>query len=168
MDLSVVQRSTEENLTDTRPKFSFSVASLLASRGIQLRPPSPPTSLKDEQEEQEEQEEEQDEQYDEQDSDISVDDEQDEQDQQDALERRLSPGGASPPRLAMPTPLPGGRFPIPLPPHLQGLGLPPGWPGLLHTSLSSLNTGLFKSGKKNYCIFYKMIKFMEMFKTINI
>lgn len=152
MDLSVVQRSSEENLTDTRPKFSFSVASLLASRGIQLRPPSPPTSLKDEQEEQDE---EQDEQYDEQDSDISVDDEQDEQ---DALERRLSPGGASPPRLAMPTPLLGGRLPIPLPPHLQGLGLPPGWPGLLPTSLSSLNPGLFKSGKiinfLKKCIFF--------------
>ena len=154
MDLSVVHRSSsDDQLTDTRPKFSFSVASLLASRGIQLQPSSLITSLKDEQEEQDEQ----DEQY--EDSDISVDDDQeecDEQDEQDALERRLeesnsprghSPGGASPPRLAMPTPLLGGRLPIPLPPHLQGLGLPPGWPGFLPTSLSSLNPGLFKTGK---------------------
>ena len=157
MDLSVVHKRSEvpdpqDTLTD-RPKFSFSVASLLASRGIRLpttpSPPSSPPPLDEEEE-----------------SDISVEDD-------DPLQTRLeegddasprgyaprSPGsyppreespegrGASPPRLAMPTPLLGGRFP--LPPGLQGLqglGLPPGWPGLMPNPLSSLNSALFKSG----------------------
>ena len=145
-----------------RPKFSFSVASLLASRGIQLAArgrasPSPPSSPNlSHQEDLEDDEEE---------SDISVDDDQDplqsrlrEADEAyrghsprgqspagSSSPRGASPGGASPPRLVMPTPLLGGR--LPFPPHLQGLGLPPGWPGILPPALSGLNPALFKSGK---------------------
>ena len=51
------------------------------------------------------------------------------------------------PRLAMPTPLAGGRLTLPgLLGQLPGQVPPPGWPGTLPPALAGLNPALFKSG----------------------
>lgn len=48
------------------------------------------------------------------------------------------------PRLAMPTPLLGGRLNLP-PQMYPGLNMPPGWPNLLPPGIPGLNQSLFKS-----------------------
>ena len=161
MDLSVVRRSQERQLTDSSssgPKFSFSVASLLATRVLhhhhqqqqqqQLLTSDASSSVPQEEEEEREEDEE-----DEEGSDISVDDDDDDHDDNDPLQRRLrddyessrrrqlgdhgSEANVSAAAVAMPRPL----LPF-FPPNL----LPPGWPPLLPPGLSSLNHSLFKSG----------------------
>jgi hypothetical protein len=158
MDLTLLPRpgdGDQEGLAQLsrRPKLSnFSVASLLASA---RRAPSP--ERREEKEEEEEEEEGREEEESEAESDVSVDSPGEEEATHHP--RLISPPGAvSPPRgeepgeedaphprLAVPTPLLGGRAPFPgLPPgvHLpHGLGFPPGWP-LLHQGIPNL----FKSG----------------------
>jgi hypothetical protein len=166
MDLRVARRSQdhEQQLQDsTGPKFSFSVASLLATRVLQHHQQQQQQQLLSSKQQQQQQEsgqdcvkEEEEEEEEEEGSDISVGDEDvdEDGDDKDPLQRRLHDdaeqhgqqpnksrsvgGGDSKMRVAMPTPL----LPL-LPPHL----LPPGWPPLLPPPpLSSLNHSLFKSG----------------------
>lgn len=174
MDLSLLQRSdkndniendTQSQVLHKRPKLSFSVASLLASA---VRPRSPllrpeeqnDIDVKDNNEEEEAGIDSDDE------SEVSVDSHGDDTalynsrlndssdlDQDLSAPSPTSPGGpVSPPRsdvphprLAMPTPLVGGRL------NLPGLfgqlpGMPPhGWPNILPPGLQGLNPALFKS-----------------------
>ena len=175
MDLSLLQRSdnndniendTQSQVLHKRPKLSFSVASLLASAA---RPRSPvlhqeePNDIEVKDNEEEEAGLDSDDE-----SEVSVDSHGDDTalynsrlndssdiDQDLSASSPTSPGRpVSPPRsdvphprLAMPTPLVGGRLSLPgLLGQLPGMP-PPGWPNLLPPGLSGLNPALFKSGE---------------------
>ena len=176
MDLSLLQRSdkndniendTQSQVLHKRPKLSFSVASLLASaarpRSPLLRPEEQnDNDVKDNNEEEEAGIDSDDE------SEVSVDSHGDDTalynsrlndssdlDQDLSAPSPTSPGGpVSPPRsdipnprLAMPTPLLGGRLTLPgLLGQLPGMP-PPGWPNILPPGLQGLNPALFKSGE---------------------
>jgi len=169
---AAVRREEEEeeegqSQLSKRPKLSFSVASLLAS-AARPRTPGEQERRQDEEEEEEETKDEDEEEdrgmESDEESDVSVDSHGDE-DVGNLYSNRLNdssdleqdPGRAGPvspprseappsPRLCVPTPLLGGRFPS-LPPgvSLPGGMFPPGWPGLIPPGMQGLNPHLFKS-----------------------
>jgi len=146
MDLSVLKRpeapespkqQKQQEQEQTRPKFSYTIASLLESVKRSSSPSESKVAVEkteqgEEEEDEEEEEEERvmsEEEQEEGESDLSVGEEEDEE------------GMAAHPRLAPSHPTP--MHPLQLPPHLQGLL--PRWPLLPPSALPGLNPALFKS-----------------------